>query len=252
MTQQRFDLTDKTALVTGASSGLGAHFAHTLAGAGARVIVTARRTERLEALVSELQAQGHEALAVPMDVTDADSVNAVFDQAEQQWGGVDILVNNAGIGDPVMFLNMTEGNWRSMLSTNLDGAWRVAHRASLAMAKAGQGGSIINIASILGLRAGTALSHYAVAKAGVVQLSKSMALELARNNIRVNAIAPGYFRTEITAIISPRSRAKTIFAARYRCAAWGNWKSWMAHCYCWPVKPVPSSPAQSSTWTVGI
>ncbi|NLY57028.1 MAG: SDR family oxidoreductase [Gammaproteobacteria bacterium] len=197
MAQQRFDLTGKTALITGASSGLGAHFARTLASAGARVVVTARRSERLEALVSELQASGAEALAIPMDVTDSDSVNRAFDQAEQQWGLVDVLVNNAGIGDPVMFLNMTEGNWRSMLSTNLDGAWRVAHRASLAMAKAGQGGCIVNIASILGLRVGTALSHYAVAKAGVVQLTKAMAMELARNNIRVNAIAPGYFRTEM-------------------------------------------------------
>src|SRR5690606_39376734 len=89
------------------------------------------------------------------------------------------------------------GNWRSMMDTNLDGAWRVAHRASLAMAQAGQGGCIINIASILGLRVGTALSHYAVAKAGVVQLTKAMAQELARNRIRGNGIAPGYFRTEI-------------------------------------------------------
>ena len=197
MTQQRFDLSGKTALITGASSGLGAHFANTLAAAGARVVVTARRTERLEALVAELQGRGFQALALPMDVTDADSVNRAFDQAEQQWGVVDVLVNNAGIGDPVMFLNMTEGNWRSMIDTNLDGAWRVAHRASLAMAKAGQGGCIVNIASILGLRVGTALSHYAVAKAGVVQLTKAMALELARNQIRVNAIAPGYFRTEM-------------------------------------------------------
>ena len=197
MTQQRFDLTGKTALITGASSGLGAHFAHTLAQAGARVVVTARRTDRLAALVDELQKNGHQALAIPMDVTDSDSVNQAFDQAEQQWGLIDILVNNAGIGDPVMFLNMNEGNWRSMMDTNLDGAWRVAHRASLAMAKAERGGSIINIASILGLRVGTALCHYAVAKAGVVQLTKAMAMELARNNIRVNAIAPGYFLTEI-------------------------------------------------------
>lgn len=197
MVQQGFDLTGKTALVTGASSGLGAHFARTLAAAGARVVVTARRTERLDALVDSLHQDGCQALAVPMDVTDTDSVNRAFEQAEQHWGIVDVVINNAGIGDPVMFLNMTEGNWRSMLDTNLDGAWRVAHRASVAMARAGQGGSIVNIASILGLRVGTALSHYAVAKAGVVQLTKAMALELARNNIRVNAIAPGYFRTEM-------------------------------------------------------
>lgn len=197
MTSQRFDLTGKTALITGASSGLGAHFARLLAGAGARVVVAARRAERLSALVDELKGQGHEALAVTMDVTDSDSVEAGFSAAEQAFGVCDILVNNAGIGDPVPFLDMTEGNWRSMLDTNLDGAWRVAHRACKAMAKGGQGGSVINIASILGLRVGSALSHYAVAKAGVVQLTKAMALELARENIRVNAIAPGYFRTEM-------------------------------------------------------
>jgi len=197
MTSQRFDLTGKTALITGASSGLGAHFAQVMAEAGARVVVTARRAERLDSLVQELTAQGHQALAVTMDVTDSDSVAAGFSAAEQHWGVCDIVVNNAGIGDPVPFLEMTEGNWRSMLDTNLDGAWRVAHRASVAMAGREQGGSIINIASILGLRVGTALSHYAVAKAGVVQLTKAMALELARNNIRVNAIAPGYFRTEM-------------------------------------------------------
>lgn len=197
MNQQRFDLSGKTALITGASSGLGAHFAHVLAAAGARVVVAARRVERLEQLVADLQQQGHQALAISMDVTDADSVNRGFTLAEQQWGLMDIIVNNAGIGDPVMFLNMNEGNWSSMMSTNLDGAWRVAHRASIALATAGQGGSIINIASILGLRVGTALSHYAVAKAGVVQLTKGMAMELARNKIRVNAIAPGYFQTEM-------------------------------------------------------
>jgi len=197
MSSQRFDLTGKTALITGASSGLGAHFARLLAASGARVVVAARRAERLSALVDELTQQGHQALAVTMDVTDSDSVEAGFSAAEQAFGVCDILVNNAGIGDPVPFLEMNEGNWRSMLDTNLDGAWRVAHRACVAMAKNGQGGSVINIASILGLRVGTALSHYAVAKAGVVQLTKAMALELARENIRVNAIAPGYFRTEM-------------------------------------------------------
>ncbi len=197
MTEQRFDLTGKTALVTGASSGLGEHFARVLAAAGARVVVAARRAERLARLVKDLQDQGYQALAVTMDVTDADSVDAGFVEAEALFGTVDILINNAGIGEGVPFLKMTEGNWRSMLDTNLDGAWRVAHRASVAMAKSGQGGSIVNIASILGLRVGQGLSHYAVAKAGVVQLTKAMAIELARDKIRVNAIAPGYFRTEM-------------------------------------------------------
>lgn len=197
MTEQRFDMTGKTALITGASSGLGEHFARVLAAAGARVVVAARRAERLARLVQELQGQGYQALAVTMDVTDADSIDAGFSEAEATFGSVDVLINNAGIGEGVPFLKMTEGNWRSMLDTNLDGAWRVAHRAAVAMAKSGQGGSIVNIASILGLRVGQGLSHYAVAKAGVVQLTKAMAIELARDKIRVNAIAPGYFRTEM-------------------------------------------------------
>lgn len=197
MTSNRFDLAGKTALVTGASSGLGEHFARILAAAGARVVVAARRAERLQALVDDLRGQGHDSLAVTMDVTDAESIDTGFSQAEEHFGRVDILVNNAGIGDAVPFLKMNEGNWRSMMDTNLDGAWRVAHRASVAMAADEQGGSIINIASILGLRVGQGLSHYAVAKAGVVQLTKAMAMELARNHIRVNAIAPGYFRTEM-------------------------------------------------------
>lgn len=197
MTDTHFALTGKTALITGASSGLGEHFARVLARAGARVVVAARRAERLARLVQDLKDQGYEALAVTMDVTDADSIDAGFIEAQAQFGTVDVLINNAGIGEGVPFLKMTEGNWRSMLDTNLDGAWRVAHRAAVAMAKSGQGGSIVNIASILGLRVGQGLSHYAVAKAGVVQLTKAMAIELARDNIRVNAIAPGYFRTEM-------------------------------------------------------
>ncbi|WP_339843242.1 SDR family NAD(P)-dependent oxidoreductase [uncultured Halopseudomonas sp.] len=197
MTDKHFDMTGKTALITGASSGLGEHFARVLAAAGARVVVAARRAERLEKLVQDLRTQGFEALAVTMDVTDSDSIDAGFSEAEAQFGSVDVLINNAGIGEGVPFLKMTEGNWRSMLDTNLDGAWRVAHRAAVAIAKSQRGGNIVNIASILGLRVGQGLSHYAVAKAGVVQLTKAMAIELARDNIRVNAIAPGYFRTEM-------------------------------------------------------
>lgn len=192
-----FSLAGKTVLVTGASSGLGAHFARLAQAAGARVVLAARRVERLQALVEQLENQGGEALAVELDVTQRDSVEQAFDQAEARFGVVDVVINNAGIGDPGRFLELSGQDWQRMLSTNLDGVFHVAQCAGQRLVKAGRAGSIVNIASILGLRVGAGLSHYCTAKAGVVQLTKAMALELARYRIRVNAIAPGYFKTEM-------------------------------------------------------
>ncbi|CAN7522636.1 MULTISPECIES: SDR family NAD(P)-dependent oxidoreductase [Pseudomonas] len=192
-----FSLIGKTVLVTGASSGIGAHLARVASGAGARVVLGARRAERLQQLAEEIRQTGGEAMAVALDVTDRDSVEAAFDAAQAAFGVVDVVLNNAGIGNGQRVLEISEADWRAMLSTNLDGVWRVAQCAAQRLAKAQRPGSIVNIASMLGLRVGTGYSHYCAAKAGVVQLSKSLALELARYQIRVNAIAPGYFKTEM-------------------------------------------------------
>ncbi len=197
MNHERFSLHGKNALVTGASSGLGRHFAKVLAEAGARVTVSARRKDRLDTLVSEIESAGGKALAVVMDVNDNVSIIEAFDQAEATFGVVDVLVNNAGIGDPDAFLTMSEASWDNMMDINLKSVWRIAQEASRRLVEARRPGSIVNIASILGLRVGSQLSHYATAKAGVVQLTKALSLELARHNIRVNAIAPGYFLTEM-------------------------------------------------------
>jgi NAD(P)-dependent dehydrogenase (short-subunit alcohol dehydrogenase family) len=194
---QSFSLAGKTVLVTGASSGIGAHLAQVAGRAGARVVLAARRLERLGQVAEAIQREGGQALAVTLDVTDRASVEAAFDAAEAAFGVVDVVLNNAGIGSGQRALQISEDDWRQMLSTNLDGVWRVAQIAAQRLVKAGRPGSIVNIASILGLRVGTGYSHYSAAKAGVVQLSKSLALELARHQIRVNAIAPGYFKTEM-------------------------------------------------------
>lgn len=194
----RFSLAGKTVLITGASSGIGAHLARVASDAGARVVLGARRVERLQQLAIEIVEHGGQALAVPLDVTHRDSVETAFDAAEAAFGRVDVVLNNAGIGNGQRVLEVSETDWRAMLATNLDGVWRVAQCAAQRLAKAQRPGSIVNIASMLGLRVGTGYSHYCAAKAGVVQLSKSLALELARYQIRVNAIAPGYFKTEMT------------------------------------------------------
>ena len=192
-----FDLSGKIALVTGASSGLGNHFARTLAASGAVVIVGARRREKLDALVSQLQAEGRRAMAVTLDVTDPASVGSAFEAAVRGAGAPDIIVNNAGIAHTSASLELGEADWRRVMETNLDGAWRVAQAGAKAMLAAGKGGAIVNIASILGLRVATSLLAYAAAKAALIQLTQALALEWARHGIRVNAIAPGYVETEI-------------------------------------------------------
>ena len=192
-----FAVEGKVALVTGASTGLGHHFAQTLAASGATVIVAARRTEKLAALVEAIGARGERALAVPMDVNDRASIDAAFAQIAKSTGAPDIVVNNAGIAISKPSLELSEEDWRSVLDTNLDGVWRVAQASARAMIAAGKGGSIVNIASILGLRVAGALLSYTTSKAAVVQLTKALAIEWARYRIRVNAIAPGYVETDM-------------------------------------------------------
>ena len=189
-----FDLTGKVALITGASSGLGRHFSKTLSEAGATVILSARRIDYLIELQNELKGNSH---VFSLDVTSNESVENLFKEIKNEFGSAAILINNAGVNDTRKFKDLDEESWNFVLETNLNGAFRVAKSFTDLLLEQNKPGSVINIASILGLRVGLNLTSYAAAKAGLVQLTKSMALELARSGIRVNAIAPGYILTEI-------------------------------------------------------
>lgn len=204
-----FDMTGKVALVTGASSGFGVHFAKQLASRGAKVVVAARRVDRLHDLVSQIKDSGGEASAVEMDVTSSQSVDTAFDQGESVFGTFTVVANNAGVADLKSALKIDEGSWDTVMDTNLKGVWLVAQQAALRMVAAGLGGSIVNTASILGLRVRFGQSSYSASKAAVVQLTKALSVEWARKGIRVNALCPGYFLTEMTAaaFASPQSQS---------------------------------------------
>ena len=193
-----FDLTGKVALVTGASSGLGRRFALTLARAGAKVGVAARRADRLAEVVREIEAFDGRAVPIPLDVTDPASVRAAVAAAETELGPIGVLVNNAGVNVAKPLLDHDVEEWDRVIDTNLKGAWLMAQEVARHMVRLGHGGSIINIGSILGLTAQAMMPSYCAAKAGVINLSRAMAIELAPHKIRVNAIAPGFFESEMT------------------------------------------------------
>ena len=192
----RFSLEGRIVLVTGASSGLGMHFAALLGSVGARVAVAARRTEKLQAVVDAIVQAGGQARALAPSVTSSASVRQCFDELAS-WGAPDVVVNNAGVTVTRALLEQTEADFDSVLGTNLKGNWLVATEAARRMVAAGQGGSIVNVASILGERVAGGVAPYAISKAGVIQATKAMALELARHRIRVNALLPGYVVTDL-------------------------------------------------------
>lgn len=194
---EQFSLSNKVALVTGASSGIGATVAQGLSLAGAKVVVAARRKEKLDALVGTIVERGGEAVAVGMDVTDRESIKRAFDTAEQAFGTIDTVINNAGVASPRSFIKIDDDDRDFVMNTNFNGVWNVAQEAAQRMIAARQGGSIVNIASVLGLTAKPGQTSYCASKGAVVQLTRAMSLDLMKYNIRVNAIAPGWFKTEI-------------------------------------------------------
>jgi len=210
MGRDLFDVSGRIALVTGASSGLGDNFARLLASRGATIVAAARRTDRLAVLVADIAKAGGKAHAVALDVADPLSVTTALADIVKNVGAPDIVVNNAGIGEVGPSIDLTEEDWRRTMGTNLDGAWRVAQGSARAMLAAGKGGAIVNIASVLGLRVAPQMLAYATAKAALIQLTEVLAIEWARYNIRVNAIAPGYIQTEINAGLFETERGKAL------------------------------------------
>ena len=201
----QIDLSGRVALITGASSGLGTQFAKTLAAAGAGVCIAARRIERLKTLRAEIEANDGDAHVIEMDVTDPDSIRAGIAHAETEMGTIDILVNNSGVASTQKLVDVTPEDFDFVMDTNLRGAFFVAQEVAKRMIARSQGaapgtfigGRIVNVASVAGLRALGQIGVYAMSKAGVVHMTKAMALEWGRYGINVNALCPGYIDTEI-------------------------------------------------------
>jgi 3-oxoacyl-[acyl-carrier protein] reductase len=195
-----FSLKDKVAIVTGASQGIGRDTALALAQAGAKVAVAARNEEKLAALVSEIEAEGGAALAVKMDVADADQVKAGFKQVIEKFGRLDILVNNAAITRDGLSMRMKQDDWEAVLKTNLTGAHLCIQQALSSMMRA-RAGRIINISSVVAQSGNAGQANYVAAKAGLIGLTKAVAIEIASRNITVNAVAPGFIETPMTDVL---------------------------------------------------
>ena len=191
------NLKGKVAIVTGASSGLGWHFATVLARAGAKVALGARRAEALEELARQIEAFDGRAIPVSLDVTDGESVRAFVEAAETELGPITVLVNNAGAAVSKPLLEHEEDDWNRVVDTNLKGLWLMSQEVARHMVRLGHGGSIINVGSILGLRGTGRVPSYCASKAGVDNLTRAMAIDLAPHDIRVNALAPGYIETDL-------------------------------------------------------
>ena len=192
-----FSLRNVTALITGASGGLGQHFARTLVGSGAKVALVGRRIAPLTELSEELNRGGGRTAAVPFDSSDAEAVAAGFAAAERELGTVTLLINNSGVTSTEPLIDIEEKTWDAILDTNLKGAWLCSRAFARRLIEVGQPGVIVNVASILGLRVAGQVAAYSASKAALIQMTRSLALELARHRIRANALAPGYIATEL-------------------------------------------------------
>jgi 3-oxoacyl-[acyl-carrier protein] reductase len=197
---QMFSLKDKVALVTGASQGIGRDTALALAQAGAKVAVAARNEEKLVALVGEIEGAGGSALAVKMDVADAQQVKSGFKQVVEKFGRLDILVNNAAITRDGLAMRMKFDDWEAVLKTNLTGAHLCTQQALATMMRA-RAGRIINISSVVAQSGNAGQANYVAAKAGLIGLTKAIAIEIASRNITVNAVAPGFIETPMTDVL---------------------------------------------------
>ena len=192
-----FDVSREVILVTGASQGLGRQFARLLSGRGAAVVLAARQIDKLKSLEEEIRGKGGRAAAVEMDVTDTASIARAIDSAEAALGPISVLINNAGIAVEKLAVDQTEADFDAVINANLKGAYFTATEMARRMIARQQEGNIVNIASVLGFGVMKFVSPYTISKAGLVQATKAMALELAANRIRVNALAPGYIDTDL-------------------------------------------------------